>query len=95
MKDKPYRVERDEVACPCDNCIEWLVVGPDGVALGQSWVGVDGAEAAAQDKADDMNAAWDAARAACTEELEYILGNDDAATVVESARALVANWRTP
>jgi hypothetical protein len=101
----PYRIEREEVACPCDNCIEWLVVGPDGVALGQSWVGSDGAEEAAQDKADDMNAAWEAARRECADVLmalgltgctgpECTCLPGDIAERCEAVRALAAKWRT-
>lgn len=58
---EPYFVEVNNDGCSrCGHDRTWTVVGPDGVALGQSWVDEDDA----QDVADWLNEAYEAGRGA-------------------------------
>lgn len=42
--DEPYFIEVDNNGCTCGNGRTWTIVGPDGVATGQSWGDVEEAE---------------------------------------------------
>lgn len=56
----PYKVEPDEEGCAhCGRGKTWVVVGPDGVALGESWgLDADGEEPCEpQELADLLNRA--------------------------------------
>lgn len=55
---KPYTVIIDDA--PCEHCgrgITYTIVGPDGVAIGESWTDAEGAVEASE-RAGQLNAAY-------------------------------------